>query len=442
MEAYGTRLNVCVEGSHWPADIDIDRVLEDLDHIVARGIDKRIIAWDHHGQARVGYGMVGYIRIAGADVYLVPKCLDVSEFERWSAGVTLFLSLCTNLTSKDVVISGAGAFGASNVLLPWWADYYSRVLQRAINTMPFLRYETYNNRIPYIRGRIDWSAQVREWANCGTRIACRFRRYQADHALNRLLKWAATRFSHIATSVATRKRLGACIEEFAAVLDVPPEYAAVERIRIPASHWVYSEPFAIAKSLYRSVFPTLSRGRLPSWGFLVDMVRAFEAFVDGLVRRAVRQGRARGHYWKCGSQAQELLASPVTGDGGKYYTRPDNIVWSIECDGGRRGVVIDAKYKGLARIPKSYRRPVGSDFYQVIIACISRGWDRALIIAPTVGEDKEWKELEWAVRMPKVDHPVHVTIVKVDLRRLVYPDQVQKNVNRLAAYLGRILSNN
>lgn len=440
MECRRARQHMCVEGGKWPAQIDAGHTLANLDHLLAKKIDKRIITWDKNGQARIGYGLAGYIRVKDADLYVAPKCLHVSEYEEWATGVNMFLALCPNLTSRDVVMSGSGVFGASNVLLPWWSDYYGRVLRRALDAMPFFRYEEYAGRIPYIRGTIDWSSQIREWASCSPRAACRFRRYQADNALNRLLKWAATRFSIIATSVPTRTKLGSCIDAFASVPDVPPEFAAVERTRIPASHWVYDEPFAIAKSLYESLFPTLARGRIPSWGFVVDMVRAFEAFVDGLVRRSVRQGRVGGHDWACRAQDQELLASAVSGGGGEFYTRPDNVVWAIESDEGRRGVVIDAKYKGMERSPKSYRRPVGSDFYQVVVACVSRGWDRALIIAPTIGDEEAWDELEWAVKMPGVPRPVHVSIAKVDLKRLSQRGEVQRNVDRLTTYLGRTLS--
>lgn len=430
---------ICVEGGSWPIHCP-GRTLEELDRVVEKRIQKRVLVWDAHNRVRVGYGIVGYMRVRNANLYVIPKCLHVSDVEQWGFGVTGFLGLCQNLTSRDVVITGPGVFTVNNMMLPWWADYYSRALRRALDAVPFLRYEAYGGRLPYLRGRVDWPVQISEWAHCGIRAACRFRRYQADNTLNRLLKWAAFRFSRIGTSVTMRARLSSCIEAFTNVPDVPPEHASVERIRITASHRVYIEPYLIAKSLYNSLFPTLALGKIPSWGFVVNMVRAFEGFVDGLVRRAVTLGRMQGRNWRCISQDQELLASAVTGNGGTYYTRPDNVVWAIEAAGAKCGVVIDAKYKGLALKPTVYRRPIGSDFYQVVVACMSRGWDCALIIAPATAVDEVSQELEWAVQMPGVARPIRVSMMKMDLRRLGTPDEVRTNVERLFKYLDRVLS--
>lgn len=367
--------------------------LERVNEWITRRLGKSLISRTRRGQPRVGYGLVGYIRTGGADLYLVPKCLSVPDLDVWAAGVCRFLSICEGLTSRNVAASGAGAFSAGNVLLPWWADHYGRVLRRALDAVPFLRYEPCEDRMPYIRGQIRWSAQVRELAGGSSRVVCRFRRYQADHTLNRLLKWAATRLGHLRASVDTRRQLESCAETLALVPDVPPERSAVMRVRIPASHSIYVEPFEIAKQLYMSAFPTLARGGIPGTGFVIDMVRAFEGFVEGLIRRAVRRGRAAGHDWRFASQQQELLATSVGESGGSYYTRPDNVVWAIGADSGSRGVVIDAKYKGMAGVPRSYARPVGGDLYQVVVACVSRGWDRALIIAPTVGEAEPFESL-------------------------------------------------
>ena len=224
------------------------------------------------------------------------------------------------------------------------------------------------------------------------------------------------------------------------VPDAPPEQAALQRMRIPASHWVYREPVTVARSLHDAAFPSLARGQVPNWGFLVNMVRAFEAFVDGIVWRAVRRGRERGHDWAFESQEQRILASSVTGDGSTFYTRPDNVVWTVAGEHGGRGVVVDAKYKGLAKAPERYRRPVANDFYQVIVACLSRGWNRALIIAPTVGEEEATGAREWRVRLPSVAGPVYVGIMKLNLRHLGRRGEVEKSVERLAGYLEEILS--
>lgn len=430
---------ICIEGSLWPSGIPISTYI-DFSRTVEALTQKRIIWRDRDRRPRVGYGLVGYLRTRNEEIYLVPKHLHVSDFERWSVGITRFLSLCSTLNSSDVVISGPGIFRGSNVLRSWWADYYSRVLRQALNSTPFLWYEAYEDCLPYLRGRIIWPKQIHEFARCSPLLACHFRRYQTDHVLNRLLKWAAIHFGHLSGSPVVRARLGSCIEALRNVASQPPERSALNRIRIPASHGVYREPYVIAKSLYRSMFPTLAPGDIPGSGFVVDIVRAFESFVEGLVRRAVKVGRAQGHDWKCASQNQELLARPADGNWGSFYTRPDNVVWEIESTRGKRGIVIDAKYKGLATSPQAYKRPVGSDFYQVVVACISRGWNRALIIAPATESNEAWKPITWIVQMPDACRPIYVSMLKVDLGRLTIPGEVHENIERMVRFLESSLS--
>ena len=74
------------------------------------------------------------------------------------------------------------------------------------------------------------------------------------------------------------------------------------------------------------------------------------------------------------------------------------------------------------------------------MACISRGWNRALIIAPATESNEAWEPITWIVQVPDACRPVYVSMLKVDLTRLTLPDEVQEATERIVKYLESALA--
>jgi 5-methylcytosine-specific restriction endonuclease McrBC regulatory subunit McrC len=438
---------VVTEGALWPEEFLRDKLfhlnLQKYDKIFWDSTRTRLIERDAGGRFRVGHNWAGFIRVGEKAVYVGPKCLlGGDDIEAWSRSLPKFLEWCRDLGSSDVIISGSGLFSKSNTMLSWWADYYSKSLQRALRTTPYHKYEWSTCRLGYVRGRINWELQCGELASAGTKVWCDYRNYQADNSLNQLLKWAAKRFMNIASSWITRARLEACSALLSAVTDIPPEVSSIDRIRLPLSYAIYREPYEIARKLYAEMYPNLWTGQIPSCGIMINMVRAFEAFVDGLVQQAVKQARASGKLWFCATQAQQVLAVPAVGGGKPFYTRPDNQVWEIGIENDiKRGCVIDAKYKGSAsRDP--YDRPYSQDYYQVLTSCVSRGWKQGLILSPTISGE-ESGVTQWLTRIPTKgggdESNVTIGLMKLDLMNLGSADGVMKLTHHIESYLEKSL---
>lgn len=439
---------VVSEGSSWPRDCLRDDLfykhLHKCDALFCSLTGNKLIEHDAAGRPRVGYNWAGFIRVRDREVYVGPKCLLGSDdITAWSRSLPAFLESCRSLDSSDVLITGNGLFSQSNTLLPWWADYYSKLLHKALHAAPFHRYENTRRRLDYVRGHIEWDRQYSELALGGTKVCCSYRNYQADNPLNQLLKWAAGRFMGMASSRATRSRLEACITLMSTVSDNPPEISVINRVNLPLSYVTYREPFEIAMKLYTNLYPNLWSGRIPSCGVMVNMVRAFEAFVDGVVHRAVKQAKNSGRRWFCSTQEQRLLATPLDGSGGSFYTRPDNQVWEVGIvDDLKRGCVIDAKYKGSAS-KNRYERPYSQDFYQVLTSCLSRGWREGLILSPVVSGEQNGLT-RWRTSIPTKskgeDLNVTIGLMKLNLMNLALPDGISEMTKEIRSYLEASLS--
>ncbi len=345
--------------------------------------------------------------------------------DRWSECVPTFLNACRSLPAWSVVPTGVSHFatGAAD-LLGWWADYYSRLLEAALANLTYLRYRPQKRLQETVRGRIDWPEQTRVWSRGGYQIACQYRSLTAENTLNNLLGWACEQFMRVGPLGGTRERLRHCLE-LLGIVPVAPERRGVEAIRLSPVFSSYSGPFEVARALFRSQYPSLRPGSLPAVGLMFDMVTAFEAFIDGLVyRTATRMGTR----WVYGSQRQEPLALG-SGNTPTYFTRPDNQIFDLHLN---RGVVIDAKYKGVTQdLGAPYARPSSSDLYQVVAACLARKWTSAVIVAPAAAPVQVRLHQTWVVPVAKWDRPITVRLVYLDLSDLAGEEGVQRAVSRI-----------
>ena len=338
----------------------------------------------------------------------MPKCLSSvgSEVDSWTDSVPSLLARCRNLPPWAVVPTGSGHFAASAPLLSWWASYYSLILTRAISQYPLLRYESSTNRQAFLRGRINWTCQVSEWASGGNEFVCDYKTLNDENVVNQLLAWAATKFLSLTLPSATRTHLQEALEILP--LGAKPDRRAVGRIRLTRAFAVYRDPVAVAKALFNSDFPSLTPGGIPASGLVLDMVTAFEAFVDGLVYSVARLGRERNRIWLYEQQRQAKIASSLAGTNSDYFTRPDNAIDF----GGQfpHGVVIDAKYKGMTKdLGRPYDRPMSSDLYQIIASCLARGWRFGIVVAPSTKPGAVEKPRHWRVSSRSLLHDIKIS---------------------------------
>jgi 5-methylcytosine-specific restriction enzyme subunit McrC len=224
-------------------------------------------------------------------------------------------------------------------------------------------------RGPFLQGRIDVAAQVREGRARKDSLHCRFEEFTTDVPCNQLPKAVAelvlrSPLAGERTRSLLRQSLGAFVGIQAAALG-PDSFALPEPDRLTES---YRPLLDLCRLLADGLAPGSRDGATASPAFLLDMERVFERYVT---RGVVHEFAGRSRY-RVDVQPRHLANHPVAGQP-DIQMRPD-LVLSYH---GEPQVIVDCKWKDLAGSPL-----VTDDLYQVLAYCTALGVGRAVLVYP------------------------------------------------------------
>jgi 5-methylcytosine-specific restriction enzyme subunit McrC len=278
---------------------------------------------------------VGTITVSGTRVLITPK-LEISS---------LFYLL---EASGKPTATGPAIFSYATTadLVPAFATFYARHLEAALACGIPRAYRQTQERLPGIRGRLDIPAQLR-LAGLPLPAECNFDEYTADTRLTRVLRGAALRLLRLpGVTVPTRQAL----QRLAALLGEAGPCTSQD-LRTTTAFTRLDEHCRPAEYLARMVLSNqtlrCAAGTAGASVFLIDMNRAFEAFV------AARLARYLAGRLTVRAQETRLL-----GHGGTARIRPD---LTFESPDATTVYVADTKYKITA---DGYARD--SDYYQIL----------------------------------------------------------------------------
>ncbi len=277
-------------------------------------------------------------------------------------------------------------------LLPAFLAFFARSLQRALGAGLLRTYRWEDERLPTIRGRIDFAEQLRR-PGLALPIPCRYEEFTADNRLNRYLRAAVRRALFVPeVPAALRSVLQAELARFEEVQDTAVGVDELDGYVHTRLDDHYRTPLALARILLAGGTISDRRGSTGAGTFAIDMNRLFEDFVAERLRRHL---------------APELVLErePVTAldVDRKVHAKPDIV---IRRSGGRIAHVADVKYKlsgsGFARNP---------DYYQLLAyATVMKQPAGTLIYHDAGGDDRLPTRIE--VR----NSPVALTTYRLDLR--------------------------
>ena len=249
---------------------------------------------------------VGTIVTPDLRILIVPKVATANLFYLLEAG-------------GNPVDVGPAAFDydTTHDLIPSFATFYARHLEKALTRGVPRAYAEAQERLPGIRGRVDLPAQ-RRLAGVPIPTECRFDEYTADIQLNRILCGAALHLLRLpGVTVSTRQAL----QRLVGMLGESGPRTPADLAR-PTVFTRLNEHCRPAERLARMVLgnETLlgSTGVAGAGVFLIDMNKAFEAFVAARLSRYLsgrltvcpqqsgptRPPRKRGNQARPGLQAQ------------------------------------------------------------------------------------------------------------------------------------------
>jgi 5-methylcytosine-specific restriction enzyme subunit McrC len=229
-------------------------------------------------------------------------------------------------------------------------------------------------RGPFLQGRLDVPAQLRDGGAAREKVHCRYEDFTADIPCNQVPRATAELVlrSPILGEEA-RRALGLALRGFAGVSVAPTGPESFEAARADRLVDAYRPLLDLCRLLAESLAPGREAGETACPAFLLDMERVFESYC---VRRlaavlAGQQGAAVA--------VQPLFrASRPAAGGPDLWMRPD---FTLHRD-GRPAVVVDAKWK---RSPQ-----VRADFNQILGYCAALGFPRGVLVYPGKA-DRAWE---------------------------------------------------
>ncbi|HVS37938.1 MAG TPA: hypothetical protein VMS17_20430 [Gemmataceae bacterium] len=215
---------------------------------------------------------------------------------------------------------------------------------------------------PYLHGRIDVPAQLRESPGRKDRLHGRRDDFTADVACNRAPRATAERLLASALlSEPPREALRSALRGFDEVRSeqlTRDLCAAAEADRLADG---YGPLLDLCRLLADALGPTDAAGAAACPAFLLDMERVFERYVT----RGVLAAFAASDGWTAAAQETHEVAAGVE-------MRPDV---TVRRD-GRATLVVDAKWK------RSAGGPATADLYQMLAYCTGLGVGRAILVYP------------------------------------------------------------
>jgi 5-methylcytosine-specific restriction enzyme subunit McrC len=180
------------------------------------------------------------------------------------------------------------AYGTTRDLLPAFASFFARTLERTLSTGLLRAYREAADRLPALRGRIDFAAQLSQPAVV-IPVACRFDDFTADIIENRILKAAIRRLLRVlGVPAGSRRLLLRELARFEEVVDTHVAPEAVDRVVFTRLNRHYAPALRLAALVLRNTALLDRAGTADASAFLVDMNDVFQRFLTDGLRRALR----------------------------------------------------------------------------------------------------------------------------------------------------------
>jgi 5-methylcytosine-specific restriction enzyme subunit McrC len=354
---------------------------------------------------------VGVCQVGDLTVEVLPK-IDV-EVEHVRQNLVAMIAATADLAIKDgdMALVGSQTHCILEILIKLFSDKLFEQLRRGL----LRRYETREENLPVLRGRLDSMQQLR--ANIGNpeRLYCRYQEYLEDMPLNQIFKAALRRLLLVTKQISNQRKLAELLLMLDAVSDVPIAQLPWQMVHFDRTNDRYRPSYRLAEMFLRNMPPDVTGGRFEGFSLFFDMNVLFEEYIGKTVQRAMRgsdvvvslQGKGRN---------QRYVAEDSQGKGA-FAMKPD-IVGVAE---GRYRWILDTKWKMLSQA--EWREGVAqADLYQMYVYASCYDCPQVLLLYPhhhELGDEpgvRQTFELNpWASRgMIRKE----VTVASIDLREL------------------------
>ncbi|MEO8751450.1 MAG: restriction endonuclease [Casimicrobiaceae bacterium] len=287
------------------------------------------------------------------------------------------------------------------------------------------RYETREENLPLLRGRLHTTRHAVLNAAHPERFLCRFEEFQGDHPLNQALKAAVALLRRVSLNEENLR----CLSELQFALDdvttLSPGSVPWERISLDRTNVRFHTLIALARIFLRGDAQDVSRGEKVGFSLLFDMNKLFEEYIGRIV---VESQRGTGVVVTLQSPEQYLLEDTATGRGA-FLAQPDVVARKS----GLSQWIIDTKWK-LLDPAETYASVAQADIYQMMGYAHRYGCPDIMLLYPHVsrlgrpGTQRTYRLLGPPTDAQQSAVPMNIRVCTVALENLA---SVEMQVRRL-----------
>lgn len=344
---------------------------------------------------------VGIIRFADFQLNILPKI--IGEEDSLCLENLMFMLRYTRkleIHSMDSAEISQTKQPFLEVLIAHYANILLNALQRHIPH----QYETQEDNLPTVKGRILFAKNHLVNATNLARTYCQFDEFTPDNLLNQTLKFVSHALQKLTSVSQTRQKLLKINAVYEDVTLRPVAYAETQKIILNRNHTMFKEPLELAQMFLQNSTISLHNHTFTNLAILFDMNKLFEEFVATALEQAF-PGQVK-------IQNKLKIIEDIDGIPGTSYTIRPDILFG-------KDTIIDTKYKRLS-LPED--KPSEADIYQML--AYNRFYNRKNIILCYPMADEYYPRTtileKKSISLMLLTLNIHQLLTKNNLNHIIY----------------------
>lgn len=344
---------------------------------------------------------VGIIRFADFQLNILPKIIGGNDS---SCLENLMFMLRYTKKLEIHTIDSAEISKTKQPFLEILVAHYANILLNALQRHIPHHYETKEENLSAVRGRILFAEN--QLVNMGNlaRVYCQFDEFTSDNLLNQTFKFVAQALCLLTAVPATRARLNKILAIYEDVELRAISYAQAKKILLNRNQLIFKDVLDLALLFLQHSTISLHNKTFTNLAILFDMNKLFEEFVATALEKAF-PGQVQTQ------QSRRIIDSIGGHANTSYRIRPDILF--------RHDTIIDTKYK-ILDLPDN--KPSEADIYQML--AYNRFFNRQNIILcyPTFKQNYSQTTI---LETPNM----RISLITIDLRK----KKAEPNFNMLVS---------
>lgn len=308
---------------------------------------------------------VGVMQIGDLTLEILPKADRSNDVSKWRNALIQMLIACRYLNLETLTETPLRLRTCS--LLDLFLLSFLAEVENIIRKGPVKRYVRGIKEVPYLKGRVVFSQQLRTQLTKRHLFVADHERYIIDHLLHRILKTALRIVGDISPTPYIRAKSQSLLLSFEYVSDVRIDEHAFTKVVYDRKTRGYGKAIDLARLIILHYSPEISAGKMPLLAILFDMNRVFEQYIGFQVRRACK--RHPGFSIKTQESKRFWAYRRI---------RPDIVIRYT--DGSRKPVILDTKWKIV-----DTNNPSDEDIRQMYAYNVHFGASRSILVYPACG---------------------------------------------------------